>query len=356
MSAMWTDCGCRWNGNSKSGLAHKMQIHEKYNFTSFAADFGFCLDKDGLEYAVAVLKATYHFDSRGLLTVPARTAMCPVFLQDEYYDQPDNSSLKYPSDVLHFKEGTDVIINGHAYGRHRKAIEAGFRLGPLEKSISVYGERHWDSVMGMDTILGPVPFDRMALTYENAFGGSFVHDKFGLCRNPFNPVGKGFGSSKGEQYRLPNLEYPRQGIQDVKEPPPASLGALPGWWRQRSRHAGTFDQTWFDTRRPLLPLDFDCRFYNAVAGDQIYRPKLLGGETLTLINLHPDEENLRITIPTARFVATFRIKERTETIAMVIDTLVVEPDENRFFVSYRSAVVIGNDIKFLKSIHFEQVE
>ena len=332
-----------------------MQIHEKYNFTPFATDFGFCLDNNGLEYVVAVLKATYHIDSQGRVSVPERTDMCAVLLQDEYFDQPDNSSLKYPSDVVHFKEGTDLIINGHAYGRHRKVVEAGFRLGPLEKFISVCGDRQWDSVLGMDTVLGPASFDRVALTYENAFGGSFVHEKFGLCRNPFNPVGKGFGSSKTVQDRLPNLEYPRQGIRDLKEPPPASLGAVPGWWRQRSQYAGTFDQAWFDNRRPLLPLDFDHRFYNAVAGDQIHRPKLLGGESLTLVNLHPDKEQLKITIPASRFEATFRIKERTETIPMEIDTLVVEPDENRFFVSHRSAVVIGNDIKFLKSIHFDQV-
>ena len=103
-------------------------------------------------------------------------------------------------------------------------------------------------------------------------------------------------------------------------------------------------------------MDFDHRFYNTVARDQIYRPKLQGGEFLTLINLHPGKDNLRISIPVSRFECTFRIKAREETLPMVIDTLVVEPDENRFFLSYRSAVVIGNDIKFLKSIHFDRID
>ena len=333
-----------------------MQIHEKYNFTPFATDFGFSLDKDGLEFVVAVLKATYSFDPQGHVTMSERTDMCAVFVQDEYYDQPDNSSLKYPSDIVHFKEGTDIIINGHAYGARSRSIQAGFRLGPLEKVITVCGERHWDSVMGMDTVLGPTPFDRMLLSYENAYGGSFMHEKFGLCRYPLNPVGKGFGGHKAAKLGLPNLEYPGQGIQNIKEPTPASFGAVPCWWRQRSRYAGTFDQTWLDSRRPLLPADFDHRFYNTVAGDQIYRPKLQGGEPLALIHLHPANENLQIRIPASRFEATFRIKGRTEIIPMVIDTLVVEPDGNRFFLSYRSAAVIGNDIKFLKSIHFDRVD
>jgi hypothetical protein len=38
---------------------------------------------------------------------------------------------------------------------------------------------------------------------------------------------------------------------------------------------------------------------------------------------------------------------------MAIDTLVVEPDKNRFALAFRSSLLIGQDWHFLKSIHFE---
>lgn len=333
-----------------------MQIHEKYNFTRFAADFGFCQDKEGLEYAVAVLKATFCFDETGKISIPERKVMYPVFQRDKFYGRPDESSLEFPCDIAHAKEGTDVIINGRAYGRGQKEVRAGFRLGTLEKIISVFGPRHWERSLSMAKISTPEPFDAIPIIYENAFGGAFRHEKYGAWPYLLNPVGIGFCEKFEEGRPLPPLEYCRQRIASAKDCPlPAAFGAIAVGWRPRTQFAGTFDQAWFDQRRPLWPLDFDDRFYNTVPQDQVLQPKLQGGEGLSLMNLHSTAETIHLTLPVHRFTAMFRIKARTDTLPMVADTLLVAPDENRFYITYRCAVPIGNDIRFLKSVHFEEV-
>lgn len=333
-----------------------MQIHEKYNFTRFIADFGFCQDKEGLEYVVAVLKATFCFDETGKVDIPERKAMYPVFQRDIFYGAPDDSSLKYPCDVVHAKEGTDIIVIGRAYGRGRKEIRAGLRVGALEKIISVFGPRRWERSLSMARISNPDPFDTIPVTYENAFGGAFIHDKHGPWPCLFNPVGIGFYEKFSEGQPLPYLEYPQHRITSAKDRPlPAALGAVAVGWQQRTRFAGTFDQSWHAQRRPLWPLDFDVRFYNTVPQDQVFLPKLQGGERLSLLNLHSKAETVQLTMPGHRFEATFRIKQRSVTLPMSADTMLVEPDEGRFYIAYCCAVPIGNDIRFLKSVHFEEV-
>ncbi len=330
-----------------------MQIHEKFNATRFVTDFGFCLDRDGMEYAVAVLKATFHFTDSGETSIPERRQMAPVHKKDVYRDQPDNSSLQYPSDIVHAKQGTDIILNGHAYARGRKSVTAGLRLGAVQKQVLVSGPRHWDAIMGMKSIIGPVAFERRALVYENAYGG-YEDPGQGGRRFAANPVGLGFAARNSSHRPLPFLEYPGQRITGISQTPrPAAFNAVAPWWRQRTQYCGTFDRTWHDTRRPLLPRDFDERYYNTVPDDQISRDKVKGGEQLFLDNVHPRQASMRVTIPRHRFRAVFRIKEQTQATEMAIDTLVVEPDDNRLLLSYRSAVAIGNDLKYLKSIHFE---
>ncbi len=332
-----------------------MQVHEKYNFTRFVTDFGFCLDKDGMEYVVAVLKATFHFSDTGEISVPPRKQMLPVFKQDQYRDKPDNSSLQYPSDIVHTKNGTDIILNGHAYGRGLKSVKAGFQLGSVEKMIVANGTRYWDKVVGKKCLMGPLPFNQLALIYENAYGGSYEDSVQGCVRYRLNPVGAGFTEKGVWNQALPGLEYPDQEINTASQKRlPAAFNAVPAWWEQRTQYCGTFDDAWNRTRRPLLPLDFNDHFYNTVPSDQILEPKLQGNERLWLFNLHPRQESLELYLPMQSFIATFRIKDRTEPVPMVADTLVIEPDDFRFTLSYTSAVPIGNDIKFLKSVHFEE--
>jgi len=63
--------------------------------------------------------------------------------------------------------------------------------------------------------------------------------------------------------------------------------------------AGTFDTAWSRTRQPLLPEDFDERFYSSAPPDQCFKGFLRGGEPMILHGLSPDGD-IRFPIPSLR--------------------------------------------------------
>jgi hypothetical protein len=334
----------------------KQIFHQTYNLTPFVAEFSMAGDRDGREMVVGMLKATFCFDVHGLLTVPPRERMMPVLKTDEYYDRSDNSGIRYPSDLTPEKEGTDIIINGHVYGHDRKQVHCGFKLGHLEKTLRVSGDRVWTRILQFYKIIGPSPFDKIPLVYENAFGGRY-EDKKGSRSFEYNPLGKGYGAKYHEKPLLPNIEYTDRPVRLISHrPKPAGLGAIPMSWKQRRILAGTFDETWRAHRFPLAPLDMDPRFYNAVPEDQIFRPKLKGREKLVLQNLHRSNPRLVLTIPRLSFTFTARIKQAVFSQPMSIDTCLVEPDEHRLILTFVSRILLDSDSKYLKSVHFEEVK
>lgn len=281
--------------------------------------------------------------------------MMPITTTDQYYDTSDNSSLRYPSDLTPLKNGTDIIINGHAYGNGQKQVLCGFALGKLKKTLLVSGPRALNRILRFHKIIGPIPFDKIPVTYENAFGGCYS-DKKGKHLYEYNPAGKGFGAKHLEKSPLPHVEYPDPLIRLIShQPRPAGLGAVPATWKQRRMYAGTFDEAWKNHRFPLNPLGMDPRFYNAVPEDQIFRPKLKGHEKITLINLHRSNPELSIKLPEHSFTCTARIRQETFSPTMEIDTCLIEPDDHRLTLTYTGRIPLTADAKYLKSIHFEKV-
>ena len=111
-----------------------LQVHETYNMTPFLAKFAFSRNNDGQELLVGILKASFDFDENGTISISPRERMLPIVLSDEFYGEPENSSLRYPVDLVPEKEGTDIIINGAAYGNSQKQVKCGFTLGHLKKN------------------------------------------------------------------------------------------------------------------------------------------------------------------------------------------------------------------------------
>lgn len=329
-----------------------MPIHEPKNLTPFACGIGLCQDRDGREWAVAVVKATFLFDEAGQLEPAPPDAQLPVLRADEHHGDPAKTSVRYASDIVPVKHGTDVAVVGHAYGRGRASVEAGFRLGALEKVLVASGPRAWVSGGG-GSIAGPVPFERIPLRYEMAYGGAYEDPAQGRVAHPENPVGMGFARVLANRAPLPSLEYRDSRFKAAGDKPrPASLGFVPPGWRQRARFGGTFDAAWAKKRRPLLPADLDERFYNAVPEDQVLQPKLQGGERMALLRLHPRAERLVLEVPRLACTAAFHVRDRVEELPLVADTLVVEPDEGRLYVSLRASLLIGGDAMRLRRVIF----
>lgn len=335
-----------------------MQVHDLFNRTEHLAALGFAQDPDGRDVAVALLKATWRFSVAGGLPTRARDEQrIPIFLADRFADDAGQSPspLRFASDLTSHKPGTDVAVVGHAYGWGAREASAGFQLGALAKVLRVHGRRALAQVLHRYVIGEAQAFDKLSVGYENAYGGRWADDQGRLLPYPMNPAGKGAFCPDGGT-EAPHLEAPdhpylgpnRAGIE------PAALGFIPAGWQQRARFAGTFDAEWMAHRRPLLPKDFDPRFYNTVAQDQVLRGGLRGGEELTLLGLHPQAKRIKLTMPRLGCVAEFVVRSSRQRVPMVADTLLVLPDAEKdagkLAVTLRASCPMEVDIRYLRSV------
>lgn len=326
------------------------------NKTPFVGDGFFVRALNGEEHWAVVLKATFHFDARGQLT-PAPEQQ-PLQKSLNFYGEPGQSSLKYDVDLLPARPATDVVLLGHAVAPHDQpvtSLEVGLSVGSLQKRLQVFGDRVWKRE-GLKLVPSqPTAFTRMPLVWERAFGGSSSRDalrpvssasgsRTGATVVPTdikNPVGVGIYTREAdaEGKPLPNLEDPRNLLRNwLISPPPTNLGPIAPTWPTRLRHAGTYDALWRKERMPLLPTDFDPRYYQCAPDDQQVPGYLKGGETVELRHLTP-ERTLQLTVPRLplRFVTLFghdHAEGDGRPHEAVIHTLLLEPDERRLVLLY----------------------
>ena len=263
------------------------------NGTPFAFEPVFIADEDLRPVVVTVIKATFNFDLHGAVWLADE--QIPVNLAGEPSTDAPVSSYKYEPEIALFKPATDVVLIGHAHppGGGATQVDVGIKVGPVQKVAKVFGDRFWvmttqGVVLSRTAALGPVP-----LTWENAFGG---HDETGstperALLEPRNPVGTGFGkplAKDGDHLRLPNIEDPNQLIGGYGAVvAPCGFGFTSPNWQPRARFAGTYDEQWNKTRKPLLPVDFDRRFFNAAAPGLVAPGYLRGDEDVVVLNAAP---------------------------------------------------------------------
>jgi hypothetical protein len=314
-------------------------------------------DKEGRDHAVVILKGTFDLEGDGD-DLPLAEEQAPVLFADEFYGEPGESSVKYESDICLRKGGTDVVLVGNAYPRGGKAKIAEVRLqvGPLDKRVRVFGERAWYRKLGFWKHTEPEPFEIMPLLFEKAFGGADTTDadpeKHDYEKR--NPVGTGFAvASKKERLEglaLPNLEDPEALITSWKDRPvPAGFGFFGRGWEPRVGHAGTYDEAWQEKRCPLLPEDFDERYFNGGAPGLVASPHLEGGERVRLAGAAPDGV-VGFTLPARDFEVDIWLKGRKETSRPVLDTVVIEPDAGRLMLTWRSTVPCPREFVYIDCV------
>jgi hypothetical protein len=169
-------------------------------------------------------------------------------------------------------------------------------------------------------------------------------------------VGAGFAltsSSKRMQgLRLPNLEDPRHLISSWRDRPPvAGFGFVGRGWLPRRTLAGTYDKRWSETRSPLLPADFDPRFLQGAPSDQIATPHLQGGEPVKLINCSPQGEQA-FALPHVKLSITvdWDSGSHSEDMRSVLDTVILEPDDHRVVICWRSTFACGRRLRRVRRV------
>jgi hypothetical protein len=306
------------------------------NRTSFGAGRNWTRDKDGIHWWLVAVRATYTIAPDGRLTLADEQT--PPLLAPEYHGEPGTSSLRSDSDLLDLKASTDVLLIGSAHApRERPAatVPVTLRAGAIEKTLVVHGERIYRDGLAPTA---PQRFLRLPLTYELAFGGSDLS-----ATNPSehriderNPVGRGFARRRSSQVNRPAhaIEYPSG---DPSTRGPAGFGPVDRGWLPRRSLAGTYDARWAESKRPLLPDDYDPAFALASPIDQRPARPFRGGERVELINLTP-EGRLAFELPRVELHFSTRFGRHGREHAATLVTILIEPDAWRLSMVWQTSL------------------
>jgi hypothetical protein len=158
---------------------------------------------------------------------------------------------------------------------------------------------------------------------------------------PRNPVGTGFGTplvNDGDHVRLPNIEDPNQVIQRYGDAvTPCGFGFTSPDWQPRAGFAGTYDDQWSRQRKPLLPVDFDRRFFNAAAPGLVAPGYLRGDEDVVVLNAGPVPRlAFRLPgVPPPRCRVAVRGRPDAE-LRPCLDTIIVNTDDMLLMLIWRA--------------------
>ena len=338
---------------------------------------------------ILVVRGTFHIADDGLLQPAAEQS--PLVETDHYFGEMHRSSLRQESDLVPFKPRCDVIVNGTGYapegnpamnftvgieitGQPAEGEESGAVL--LRKDLLINAPRRWEkNRVGQWRLSLPLePITRLPLRYEAAFGGDCriaADDPDGRRLKPklllteehrnshpdgpdqaplahaacdCNPLGRGFAPPWYLQAKsittlpAPQIDDPRAPLTTFgQEALPQGFGIIAKTWQPRLGHAGTYAPDWFEKHWPDLPQDFDPAFWNSAHPD-MQVPWLTGEEHIRLTRLTPDG-TLRFRLPgTLPPVRIVREDGRDGSEALRLDTLIIEPDENRVVIVWRAAI------------------
>lgn len=331
------------------------------NRTALEYQLLFANDENFRPLVTPVIKATFDILPHGELKFAQK--QIPVNFAPVHYGDPKNSSYRYEPETAFTKVTTDVVVIGDAVAsagpvRH---LLVDIQVGTLRRQLGVIGDRRWLPHNGRLMMSDPQPFERMPLIYERAFGGwdRRPKNKEQHGFEPRNPVGRGFyvtGITDPEiPLWLPNIEDPRNLIQHIADrPEPVGCGFTLPHWQPRARLAGTYDSAWEEQRSPLLPVDFDRRFFNAATQSLIAPEYLRGDELVRIRNMTPTE--LSFHLPNmATPVCEFRLRNwQTEYLTTRLDTIIIDVAKMQVQMIWRNYLVLDTgplDVQTL-NIHY----
>jgi hypothetical protein len=122
-----------------------------------------------------------------------------------------------------------------------------------------------------------------------------------------------------------------------------ALGPLGRGWPQRARFAGTYDQQWLDDVFPFLPKNFDERYYQAAPEDQ-HVPFPKDPVQVVLSGFTPDGVRQFMLPHFEAPVHVFPKRGAREDYVASLDTIVFEPDLERFTMTWRVARPLQKDL------------
>lgn len=258
--------------------------------------------------------------------------------QPEIYDNPlyvgeeGFSALKHDHEFHISKQNTDVIVYAKArtHAKHPTRYHQCRLLvdGHIDKTIGVFGARQWIEHAGTISVSSAASFVVSNIDYSCAIGG-----------DEKNRLGCGIATSKKALLAqpVPTVFYPNEDWSANNKPiRVAGFGAVPPFFIARLTLAGTFDEHWQLTRKPLLPDDFDRAFFQSAPPDQQCKGHLHGGERIMLSGCSHDAP-FSFRIPNEHYLAQIQIGDKSHQTPMVIHTVFIDAEANYVSITYSSS-------------------
>ncbi len=289
---------------------------------------------------IVIVKASFELSSDGTVVLAEQSAL-PTG------DIPSESGLgcAYASDFAPFKPCADVVLTGHGYAAKGKdstayvKVQFGNRHNGFVREFAVFGPRYWQRQLRGYAATAPEFFDKVALSWEHAFGGPDY---------PHNPAGSGWREhTKGHQQLLPQVEDPECLVRrPSNKPKPACPGPIAMTWPARWSKLGTYDKRWFKHRWPYFPEDFDWRFFqSAPAPQQLHY--LRGDEPFELVGVHPDQRVIRGRLPGLRphcyRLGTVDAGDGFGEVALRLDTVHFDADAMQIHLVWRGLTEVSEE-------------
>ncbi|MEO7328518.1 MAG: DUF2169 domain-containing protein, partial [Minicystis sp.] len=276
----------------------------------------------GQLHVTVIVKATF--------TLAPNAAMAPappeeIVRAEVHHNKNPMRSVRLSTDLAPYLPRADVLLTGHAWAEGGRPVPSlssrlvVFRDAALiDKTVHLHGD-----VKGQETI----PFDRMPLLYERAYGG---------VGNDDNPLGVGFGVSSAG--KLPNLSDPA----DAKRV--AGFGPIPRGFPVRKRLLGVTDRKQLDKPVAELPADFDWTYFQAAPLDQRI-DFLRGDEWVILDGFHPEHTHLQSHLPGVRgFAQVHGLGDpEGQVLALAGDTLRIDTDLLSCSVVFRASFPVDDE-------------
>jgi hypothetical protein len=323
------------------------------NSTPFAAERTWIRDAAGEEIWLVAIKATFEIDPGGRQCVVDEQE--PVSRVPKFIGDPAKTSLIEECDFFPKKLRTDVLLKGHAYARHGQPTDLAqvrMKVGNVDKILNVFGHRGLlDGPMG-PTPSAPRPFLKMEILYEKSFGGTDLtsEDPARHAWESTNPVGIGFGVRAEHVVGglAPSIEYPDAPYSSHRHGRAAGFGPIARHWSPRLAFAGTYDETWENTRFPLPPADFKDEFYQCAPPDQQSQGLMQGYERVQLVNLTP-QGYLEFVLPRVTFqIVTRFYRGADQNQRADLHTVRLIPDDRQFQMVWLSSLPCPYDEERLK--------
>lgn len=320
------------------------------------------IDSSNTPYLVSVCRIKFRLeelkDSEFQLVLDSNQG--ELFGKDVFFDDSNDTEIRYTSDYAPFKPLGDVILNTCSYSNSPFPINTwncGIKIISSdnqiikEKALKITGSRQWIRKNNNWHLTSPQISSKVPIKYTLAYGGEIqITDTDSqnniLVRYDKNPIGCGLLHKEHpkDTVQAPQIESPSNPLnpkEPYKEYTYEGFGNIDKTWDDRFVYGGTYDDEWLKNQHPLLPKDFDYMFYQTSHPSMRIKNYIQPNTKFILENLLPNKSICSFEIPSYNITNQIISNTQTKSINMHIDTVVVDiyhddPSKWCVYLSYRS--------------------